>query len=432
MITKQLIDQIEGEASVSFEMQDDLVAFATIAFPHFRGMEAILEGKNALDALVITPRVCGICGHAHLMATVRAIEDAYKNAGHEIHLSQKVEKIREFTLVMEMIQNHFKWIYLTIIPQLTKLIGSSKVQTPLKGAFGASLAAKAIATFAGQWPHSSYMVPGGVTCDPTNIDVLKAQSYLDELISFFEKESLGTSLETFLSFESCREFNDLQSDISFIENALIEAHMDKKGFSYDRFVVVGKHTFTKPAKLNKTRFFKIDPNYIESVDSYSPTEKSYAKNAQYRQKYYEAGPLARCISKKVSLIQKMHRRFKDSAYSRVMARVVELAYLLQHVRGLIDSLEIDEPSCAASVDISKITAEGVGIVEAPRGPLLHKISIEKGVIQTYSIITPTQFNIGSAKKSDPTPVQKAMIGVKKEEALFIFRTFDVCSVCTTH
>lgn len=432
MITKQLIDQIEGEASVYFEMQDDLVSFATIAFPHFRGMEAILEGKNALDALVITPRVCGICGHAHLMASVRAIEDAYKNAGYEIKLSQKVEKIREFTLVMEMIQNHFKWIYLTIIPQLAKLTGSTRVQTPLKGAFGASLAAKAIATFAGQWPHSSYMVPGGVTCDPTNIDVLKAQSYVDELILFFEKESLGCSLKSFLSFESCQSFNPLESDISFIESELRNAEMEKKGFSYDRFVVAGEHIFTKPAKLNKTRSFKIDTNYIESVDSYSPAEKSYAKNAQYRQKYYEAGPLARCISKRVLFIQKMHRKFKDSAYSRVMARVVELAYLLDHAKTLIDTLEIDEPSFTKSVDITHINAEGVGIVEAPRGPLLHRVSIEHGLIKNYSIITPTQFNIGSAKKSNPTPVQQAMIGVTKEEALFIFRTFDVCSVCTTH
>ena len=93
MNTKQLIDQIEGEASIIFDMKDGVVAFASIAFAHFRGIESMLEGKNALDALVITPRVCGICGHAHLMATVRAIEDAYKNAGYPIELSSKVKII---------------------------------------------------------------------------------------------------------------------------------------------------------------------------------------------------------------------------------------------------------------------------------------------------------------------------------------------------
>ena len=84
------------------------------------------------------------------------------------------------------------------------------------------------------------------------------------------------------------------------------------------------------------------------------------------------------------------------------------------------------------MDISKITAKGIGVVEAPRGPLLHLTDIKDGVIQEYKIVTPTQFNIGSSTKENPTPVQQAMRGTTKEEALFIFRTFDVCSVCTTH
>lgn len=432
MITKKLIDQIEGEASIYFDMQDDLVSFATIAFPHFRGMEKILQGKNALDALVITPRVCGICGHAHLMACVHAIEDAYKNAGYEVHLTQKAKTLREFTLVMEMIQNHFKWIYLTIIPELSKLAKSDKKQTPLKGAYAASLAAKAIAIFAGQWPHSSYMLPGGVTCDPTNIDSFQAQSQLDALIAFFEKESLGISLEKFLSFESCKEFAPLASDISFIEKELIKQKMHKKGFAYDRFIVAGEHSFTKPTKLLQTRPFAIDIKQIHTQDAYSPEQMSYAKNAQYKGSFYETGPLARMIASNQPLVKNMHRRFKDSAYSRVMGRIVELATLLRHAKTLLSLLHIEEHSFNTPMDITKLSSHGIGVVEAPRGPLVHEVLIENGLIKEYKITTPTQFNIGSSIKSNPTPAQKAMLGVSQKEALFIFRTFDVCSVCTTH
>ena len=422
MITKQLIDQIEGEASIFFDMKDDVVDFASIAFAHFRGIESILQGKNAFDALVITPRVCGICGHAHLMATVRAIEDAYKNAGYPIELSSKVKIIREFTLVMEIIQNHFKWIYLTIIPQLAKLTNSSRVMTPLKGAYGASIASKAIAIFAGQWPHSSYMVQGGITTDPTNIDILKAESYIDELIGFFEKESIGISLDEFLSFESYKDFNTNSSDISHLQSSLINLNMHEKGFAYDRFLVAGKHLFTNP--------FSIDVEQINTLDSYSPHQTSYAKNAQYKGEFYETGPLARTIT--MPIVKDMHKHFKDSAYSRVMARVFELATLLNHAKLLLSKIDISQKSFMQGIDISKITAKGVGVVEAPRGPLIHKINIKNGIILDYKIITPTQFNIGSSDKSNQTPSQKAMIGVSKEEALFIFRTFDVCSVCTTH
>jgi len=432
LITKEIIEKIEGEASVEFEIKDNLVEFATISFPHFRGIEMILNGKNALDALVITPRVCGICGHAHLMASVRAIEDAYKNAGYEIKNNQKIEKIREFTLIMEIIQNHFKWFYMTLIPELEKLHSTSLVQTPLKGAFAASLAAKAIATFAGQWPHSSYMIPGGITSDPTNIDILQVQTYLQELSLFFENETLGTSLEDFLSFESCKEFRGLNSDFSYIEEKLISLEMHEKGFAYDKFLILGKHSFTSVSKLNKTHAVGIDAKFVNTVEAYSPNQITYAKNAQYKKEYYETGPLSRMMALNFPIIKNMHRRFKDSAYSRVMARIFELAYLLKKASSLATTLTIAESSYNSVVDISKITASGLGVVEAPRGPLLHKIEIEKGIIESYKIITPTQFNIGSSSLKNPTPAQKAMQKLSKEEALFVFRTFDVCSVCTTH
>ncbi|SFV67150.1 Uptake hydrogenase large subunit [hydrothermal vent metagenome] len=432
MTIKKLIEQIEGEANLYFDIKDGVVDFATVAFPHFRGLESILKGKNIMDALVITPRVCGICGHAHLMATVRAIEDAYKNAGEAVVLNEKIEKIREFTLVMEIIQNHFKWIYLTIIPSLAKLSKSEDIQTPLKGAFGASLATKALAIFAGQWPHSSYMVPGGVTTDPTNIEILKAQSYVEELISFYEKEALGLSLEEFLNLESCKEFNTLEGDIRDLEKALVKEEMNKKGFSHDRFLVLGKHNYTAPSKLKQTRVFSVDAKYVEDVTTYSPKEKSYAKNAQYKNEYYETGPLSRMMAIGFPIVKNMHRRFKDSAYSRVMARVFELAYLLKHSKSLLESISIDQQSYVKTADINKLTATGRGVVEAPRGPLIHEIDIKDGIIQKYKIITPTQFNIGSSQKPSLTPAQKAMTGLTQEEALFVFRTFDVCSVCTTH
>lgn len=433
MITKELIDQIEGEASVCFEMKEDKVDFATIAFPHFRGMESILTGKPALDALVITPRVCGICGHAHLMACVRAIESAYADAGHPVQLSEKAECIRELTLILEVIQNHFKWIYLVILPELAKLTDSKKALTPLKGAYAASIATKALASFAGQWPHSSYMLPGGVTCDPTHVECIKAESYIDDLIGFFEKECSGTGLDELLAFESCRDLNDLDSDISDISKELIGLKMHEKGFAYDRFMVLGEHKFSKAARVVQTRIFQADADGVTVQDAFSPTEMSFAKNALYKDEFYESGPLSRAMASQSPLIKNMHRRYKDSAYSRVMARIFELAQLLDHAKKLLSTLPLSQESLIAPMPIEQLSGSGVGIVEAPRGPLVHKIKIENGIILDYKIITPTQWNIGSSTRQNPSPAQSAMIGSRSiQEARFIFRTFDVCSVCTTH
>ncbi len=432
-MTKQLIDQIEGEASLYFDMKDDKVDFATIAFPHFRGMENILTGKPALDALVITPRVCGICGHAHLMASVRAIESAYADANKRVELTQKARTIRELTLVLEMIQNHFKWIYLVIMPELTKLTGSERILTPLKGAFAASIATKALASFAGQWPHSSYMLPGGVTCDITHLERIKAESYIDELIVFFEKDCAGIDLDTLLKTKMCSDLGALDSDIGLLERHLRKAKMHEKGFAHDRFIVLGEHRFTRKAKVMQTRRQPVDEKNVNTVAAFNPSEITYAKNASYRNKYYEAGPLARGMASNIPLIKNIHRRYKDSAYSRVMARVYETARLLAHAKTLVGSIDMSEASLITPLPIEQISGSGVGIVEAPRGPLIHRIEINEGVIGRYEIITPTQWNIGSDKRENPTPAQLAMKGcLSIEEAQFIFRTFDVCSVCTTH
>ena len=434
MITKQLIDQIEGEATLYFEMKENIVDFATIAFPHFRGMESILEGKPALDALVITPRVCGICGHAHLLATVRAIEDAYKNAGYPVNITEKSEQIRELTLILEIIQNHFKWIYLVIIPELIKLSGSQKQAYPLKGAFAASIATKALAIFAGQWPHSSYMIPGGITSDPSHVERIKAKSHIQELITFFEKECIkGMKLEEFLNLTACGEFDKIEGDIGMVSRTMKEVKLHEVGKSYDRFIVLGEHSFSYPSKLKQTRQFAVQAKYVSIQDAYSPSEKTYAKNALYRDMFYETGPLARTMASGDAAIKNMHRRYKDSTYSRVMARAFELGKLLHKAEKLVTQLDLSQDSFVNPMPIEKISAKGVGVVEAPRGPLLHTIEIVEGRIHNYEIITPTQWNIGSATKENPTPVQKAMKGCSsKAEALFVFRSFDVCSVCTTH
>ena len=433
MITKTIIEQIEGEASLYFDMKENVVDFVTIAFPHFRGIEKMLEGKSALDALVITPRVCGICGHSHLLASVRAIEDAYKKSGFPIEITQKALKIREVTLILEIIQNHFKWIYLVLVPHLKELSNSQEFfNTPLKGAYGASLATKILAIFAGQWPHSSYMIPGGITSDFTYMDLTKAKILLEKLSRYFESETLGVSLEKFLSFDSCKEFTALEGNFAQIEQLLISLQMHKKGFAHDRFMILGDHQFSRVTKMKGTKFFQALPKYVMTQDTYAVNEKSYAKNALYKNSFYETGPLARCMAKEFKLIKNMHRRFKDSAYTRVVARFYETAYLLISCKKLLEEIDISEKSCVRSAPLKNIAGRGEGVVEAPRGPLIHRVKLENGKITSYEIITPTQWNISSGTQEKSSPAQKAMVGLSVKEAAFVFKTFDVCSVCTTH
>lgn len=99
----------------------------------------------------------------------------------------------------------------------------------------------------------------------------------------------------------------------------------------------------------------------------------------------------------------------------------------------MENIDIREYSCInPKVNFSDINSEGVGIVEAARGSLIHKVKIKKGLIQSYDIITPTVWNLGNGSKKHPAIAQNAIIGVNDiKKADFIFKSFDICSVCTT-
>ena len=163
----KLIEKIEGEAKLHFSFKDNKIDFVDIEFMQTRHIENILKGKSPLDALVINPRVCGICGHSHLIATVKALEDCYD----DIPIPNNAKIIRELTLNFELIQNHFKWFYMTILP----LFGQK--QHVLKATHPSSLMAKAIAIFGGQYPHTSYAIVGGVVCGITNADLIKTEQF---------------------------------------------------------------------------------------------------------------------------------------------------------------------------------------------------------------------------------------------------------------
>ncbi|MCK4442654.1 MAG: nickel-dependent hydrogenase large subunit, partial [Sulfurovaceae bacterium] len=151
----KIIEKIEGEAELDYTFNNGRIEDVKINFGFYRGIEKILEGKPPRDALVLTPRVCGICNHAHLLASVHALEDGYRNAGIKIELSNKAIDIREFTLACELIQNHIKWFYLTMLPNLEKLLDvPSQENYALKASYLSSTITKALAIFAGQWPHS--------------------------------------------------------------------------------------------------------------------------------------------------------------------------------------------------------------------------------------------------------------------------------------
>ncbi len=418
---KKIIEKIEGEATLNFHFEDAKISFVDIAFLSGRGMEEILRGRPAEDALMLTPRVCGICGHAHLQATLKALEACYPS----IMISKKAEILRELTLNFELIQNHFKWFYLTLLP----LLGEK--QKVLHAAKPSQMMSKAIAHLAGQYPHNSYAIVGGVVCDPTHLEVLQVKNLLEETLGFFEEHIVIAKSEKLLSCENVDTLLSKEGDLPMLLKKILRDDWQDLGKSFDRFIVFGESSYFKRGKSIKTRVQeRIDTSYLKLADNVD----SLAKNVTYKDKYYEVGPLSRAMLLKTPLIKAAHRRYQDSLFSRILARTCEILQLLHHSLALLKEIDLSEESfIKPPVDIKKLSGFGVGAVEAARGSLIHKVTLEEGIITNYQMITPTQWNLSNGTREDPGISQKAMMGLTDEKlAEFVFKSFDVCSVCTTH
>ena len=69
-------NRVEGDLEVTIESDQGVISKAWVNSPLFRGYEQILQGKDPRDALVYTPRICGICSVSQSVAAARAIAAA--------------------------------------------------------------------------------------------------------------------------------------------------------------------------------------------------------------------------------------------------------------------------------------------------------------------------------------------------------------------
>ena len=151
----------------------------------YRGFENLLLGRAPLDSLVITPRICGICSTAHLVAAVRALE-----ALCGIIPPHNARRARYLTLMVEHIQSDMRHAFLTFAPEFANLAYQKQPffeealrrYQPLQGRIAIETIGQTrqileiIAILGGQWPHSPFMVPGGITLAPKSAEAMAIQA----------------------------------------------------------------------------------------------------------------------------------------------------------------------------------------------------------------------------------------------------------------
>lgn len=488
------INRAEGDLELALTLEDNVVVDARTVGTLYRGFEQIMIGRSPRDATVITPRVCGICGTAHLYCSVLALEQAW-----QLVVPPQATRIRNLCLAAEGMQSDLRQTFLYFAPDFCNARYSGTpwfddalaAFEPFKGTIALETLSVTrqlvgiVAIFGGQWPHSSYMLPGGVVSPAEPKRLLAARAIIDEAREWYERRVIGMSLDAWLAIDSAEGYLAVLEGNAHRESALglmtracrdRGLHLSGRGtphmISYgggcdpaqwgpgneSRLLPAGVFDATssriQPLRqelinehVRHSWFRKYDggrhPFEGETVPDYQPHSDRYtwSKAPRYEDKVVQTGPLAELLIAGDRLLTDLNAREGSGAWLRQFARVRRCGFALEQARQFIDELTVcrSEPHFLNPPTGSEIDGQGYGLVMAARGALGHWVKIRDGVIDRYQIVTPTAWNASPRDSAGHMGHwEQSLIGLRVAdpddpvEIGHVIRSHDPCMVCTVH
>ncbi len=495
------ITRIEGHLAVSLEVESGEVVNARSSGEMFRGFEMILKGRDPLDAQQITQRICGVCPVSHGTASILAQDEAYgitppengrlaRNIilaanyiqSHLIHFYQlsaldfvDIAAITSYSGNDPMLNSLKDWVKAqaksnTIFPAAPflprfegtyiedKEINILAIKHYLEAIEMRALAHKMGAVFGAKLPHSTTLVPGGVTEKITAKKIAVCRDILKKLTAFIENAYIMDVIEVASYFPEYFESG------KGCGNFLAYGVFKESGQSSDTFFPSGALINGKISDLDAGMIYEDIKYSMYSGDSGLKPEKgrtnpspdkegaySWLKAPRYNGHVMEVGPLARVLvaynrksnpslNKAVDgLLEKFNAgpEVLVSTLGRHAARALEAKLIAERCAAWIEELKPDRPTFKDFKIPEK--GRGVGLTEAPRGALGHWINIKDYRIDNYQCVVPTTWNCSPRDdRGKPGPVEQALTGtlIKDKdnpiEATRIVRSFDPCIACAVH
>jgi F420-non-reducing hydrogenase large subunit len=429
------LSRIEGHARVEIEVQDGAVVAAQFQAMEMRGFRYFMQGTPAEQMPVIVPRICGVCSTAHHVASVKALEDVYGVEPPEL-----AKEIRELLLLGQLIQNQATSLFIFTMPDR---VGASSIfhmdESEADPQQQLSLAQRAlkvrqvgtslIILAGGQFIHPIKAIIGGVT---SGIKREAADKMLAEV-------------EAMLPV-ACMLFDEYW-EMSMAMKERIGTWGDDQPAYY--IASTGRSRPELNSEMirilgpNGTERASFPPSQFRNYLDYQETEYSYAGQSSYQGEVMRANSLAR-INLALSMgtpladeyLQKLTLTFGKPAHPILLfdlCRGIELVYAFERA---IEMLSTDLDYEDTSLPYSLRDGEGYGLVEAPRGPLIHHYTVSDGLIEDAEFIIPTVHNMLAIERALKVAGERYVsvegINLELEKAVGrVVRAFDPCIACAT-
>jgi len=489
------LNRVEGDLEFNLVVDRGRVKRLDASAVMFRGWEIILRGKDPWLPISVTPRACGICGIAHVMCAVRAVE-----AATGIAVPPAALLLRNIIAATEGQMSGIRHHWLLFGPDLINERYRGWAEYPelearMRPLSGTSYRAAVVwskrcveitSLFAGRQPHPTAVIPGGILLPPSLEEITRSLATMRDIREqFIERVVLGGRLESYLELTSAdalfawlEEGERPRGDLAFFVRQALAFGLDRIGrgpglfMSYPAFENPDG-TFLYPGGLYRSAWMNGgrgaytpvgDPaefqlkvaediscsRYLgswlrhpwneETIPLEEPDRSKYswAKAPRFDGEPVEVGPLARLLCQGDPLIRDLEARMGPSVFLRQFARIHEVLRQTEHVERWLRALD---PRERYSVDAPREVPDGRfwGWHEAHRGALAHWVVYKGGKVANYQIVSPTTWNAGPRDgRGQPGPLESAVLDCPGRdlrnpiEILHTLRSFDPCLVCTVH
>ncbi len=413
------ISRVEGHGDLILNVKDKKVEKLIFRIPESpRFFEAMLEGKNWDKPSHITSRICGICSVAHTYASIKATESAFGVVPNDMIL-----KLRKLIMHHEIIQSNVLHVYFLAAPDFLGVGSVVPLVETHPAVVEIALRAKKVANdmirmIGGRAVHPIRTVVGGFTKLPSEEEMLHMKEMLKSLYPDLEA-SLGVLKTLDLpAFERETEYISLSNPDDY-------AHYD--------------------GNIKSTDGWEIDPmDYLDKIKE-KVVQHSTAKHCWASRDSFMVGALSRFNNNYDQLTDNAKRFAEEfgmkapcyNTYLNNIAQFVEIIHSVDDSIKLIDELlEEGMDDEKAMVEVKPKAGRGVGVVEAPRGLLIHDYTYDdNGKIEKANLIIPTGMNYINIE-NDLNAIVPDIIDKSEDEIRLacemMIRAYDPCISCSTH
>ncbi|HEY9265624.1 MAG TPA: Ni/Fe hydrogenase subunit alpha [Mycobacterium sp.] len=460
MSRKLVIDpvtRIEGHGKVTVHLDDDgNVVDARLHVVEFRGFEKLVQGHPFWEAPMLLQRICGICFVSHHLSGAKALDDMI---GVGTAVPRAAEKIRRLGHYAQMLQSHATAYFYLVVPEMMFGMDAAPEQRNLLGLIEADpelmrrvimlrkWGQEVIKTVFGRRMHGINSVPGGVDKNLSRAEVdrlLNGEEGLpsvDEILDYAQD-----GLRLFYDFhDKHRDAVDRFATVPALSMCLVNTDGDVDYYHGALRIVDGDKRVVR-----EIDYHDYLDHFSEAVEPWSYMKFPFLKDLGREKGSVRVGPLARMnVTGTLStpLAQEALERFhaytggapNNMTLHTNWARTIEVLHAAEVIEQLLRDPDLQSDDLVATPAAGAWVGEGVGVVEAPRGTLLHHYRAgPQGDITFANLIVATTHNNQVLNWTVRSVAEDNLVGHGEiTEAMMNaievgIRAFDPCLSCATH